>query len=511
MPKFRAQLVPWILPGVLWGWLFFHLSAEWTLNPQYNYGWSAPFLALLLFYFRWQQRPSPEAPLQTRSLASAGGWILLALLFPLRIIEEANPDWRFLSWILALVVIAISFLSLARAGGMSWVRHFAFPVCLPLAAVPWPVRFETVVVQSMMRGVAYIAVEIAGWLGVGAYQIGNVIQLRNGFVGVDEACSGVKTLQAGILVALVLGELFRLQKRWRIALVFAGCTWIFACNVFRATTLVLVAAESGLESLGRWHDAIGTAALVGGMAGIMVMAWLWRREPPDLPRRSPAPGTLQGLAGQFIALAWLILVFAGTEFWYRIHERELTERPPWEAFWPEANTTLTKLPIPESTRVILHYDAAKSAAWENPGGVRWWSFFAYWKPQRAALQLVRSHSPEICLPAIGRSFQMARPNLRVRTGSIALDFRSYEFEQDGRPLFVFVCIQEDKAVTMGSGTPEQDEWSLRGRVRAAFQGKRNLGQRLLEIAVMGVDDFAPASEALAKTVNEIVTAEKPTG
>ena len=509
MSKFRDQFVLWIVPGILWTWLFFHLHVEWTLNPQYTYGWGAPFLALLLFYFRWQTRPAPDATPRKRGFAVGTAWFCLALLFPLRIIEEANPDWRLLSWVLAFDVIAISLLSLVAVGGLSWLKHFAFPVCLPLAAVPWPVRFESVVVQNMMRGVAYAAVEIAGWLGVGAYQIGNVIQLRNGFVGVDEACSGVKTLQAGILVALVLGELFRLQWPRRILLILAGCSWIFACNVFRATTLVLVAAESGLESLGRWHDAIGTAALAGGMAGIMALAWLWKREPAEIPPRAPNRSALQqGLMPQFVALAWLFLVFGGTEVWYRIHERELIERPRWQAAWPEANTTLTNLAIPESTRVILHYDAAKSAAWESPRGVRWWSFFSYWKPQRAALQLVRSHSPEICLPAIGRSFRTARPDLSLRVGSIALDFRSYEFEQDGRPLFVFVCIQEDKRV---AGTSDPGEWSLRGRVGAAFHGKRNLGQRLLEIAVRGLDDFASACEAVEQTVNEIVAVEKTTG
>jgi hypothetical protein len=48
-------------------------------------------------------------------------------------------------------------------------------------------------------------------------------------------------------------------------------------------------------------------------------------------------------------------------------------------------------------------------------------------------------------------------------------------------------------------------------LRAALNGKRNLGQRLLEIAVSGVDDFAQATEAVSKTVNEIVKAEAPTG
>ena len=103
---------------------------------------------------------------------------------------------------------------------------------------------------------------------------------------------------------------------------------------------------------------------------------------------------------------------------------------------------------------------------------------------------------------------MGRPDLNVRAGAVSLDFRSYEFEQNGRPLFVFVCIQEDKRV---SGPADTGEWNLGGRLRAAFDGKRNLGQRLLEVAVLGLEDFAQASEALSKTAEEILRPEKPTG
>ena len=508
-PQLQTQIAAAAVPAVLWLWLFFHLHVEWSLNSQYNYGWAVPFLAVLLFYFRWQRRPGPEPAIRGNRVAIAAMWLLLVLLFPIRVIEEANRDWRLLSWILALSVVVYSLLALYRTGGMAWVRHCAFPVCFPLAAVPWPVQFENEIVQTMMRGVASIAVEITGWMGVGAYQLGNVIQLRNGFVGVDEACSGVKTFQAGIMVALVLGELLRLRPTKRVGLLLIGCGWIFLCNVFRATALVLVAANSGLEALGRWHDMIGTAALLCGMAGMLALAWLWKRDPEDGTGVARSAVERDALVPQLMALAWLAVVFAGTEFWYRSHERQLIERPRWQASWPPGNETVTPLPIPETTRVILHYDEAKSAAWEDPRGVHWWTFFAHWKPQRAALQLVRSHSPEICLPAIGRTFRGARPDLNLTAGSVLLNFRSYEFEQNGRPLFVFVCIQEDKRVTTGSTAAE--EWNLRGRLRAAFHGKRNLGQRLLEIAILGLDDFAQASEAVAKTVSAIVKVEAPTG
>ncbi len=42
---------PWIAGAALWLWLFAHLQIEWSLNPQYNYGWAVPFLALLMFWF----------------------------------------------------------------------------------------------------------------------------------------------------------------------------------------------------------------------------------------------------------------------------------------------------------------------------------------------------------------------------------------------------------------------------------------------------------------------------
>jgi hypothetical protein len=125
------------------------------------------------------------------------------------------------------------------------------------------------------------------------------------------------------------------------------------------------------------------------------------------------------------------------------------------------------------------------------------------------LQLVRSHSPEICLPAIGRVFRGEQPPLSIQAGLVPLDFRVYEFDEAGRPLFVFVSIQDDKTE---ASAPQMGprEWNALGRLRAAWRGRRNLGQRLLEIAVTGFDDYGRAKEAAAKTVSEIVQVEQST-
>ena len=510
----RAAVISAIVPVLLWVWLFHHLHFEWTINEQYNYGWAVPFLAAFLFYMRWQMRPRPAAP-RRAGLLRISSWALLLALLPVRAIEEANPDWRLLSWTFALLVVAYSLLALLRFAGTGWLRHFAFPVCFPLVAVPWLAQFENAVVQGLTRAVAAAAVEIVGWSGVAAYQVGNVIELRNGFVGVDEACSGVKTLQAAIMVALFLGELLRLSTARRLVLVLLGCGWVFACNVGRATALVAVAATRGLDALKEWHDPIGTAVLVLGMLGLMAVAWLLSTSGDAGAARQPERATpliskLLRPSEIAAAAAWLVAIFAATELWYRAHEQRLVERPAWQVRWPHEQTAVREMPIADETRAILRYNEASSAAWEHPPGVVWWTFFARWEPQQTALQLVRSHSPEICLPAVGRHFIRELEPVVVETGELPLRFRVYQFEQGGRPLFVYVCIQEDK-VPPGMNARLAGEWNLAGRLRAVANGQRNLGQRLLELAVIGEPTAAHANEALARTVPQIVVASAITG
>src|SRR5712691_13131997 len=122
--KRAGWLVAIVVFGLLWFELINQLKAEWWLNPQYNYGLIVPLLALYLFWKRWRNRPAPAPP-----AATAFPIVLVlfcaALFLPIRFLAEANPDWRLLSWVLALVAVAISLLFLYLVGGRVWVRHFA--------------------------------------------------------------------------------------------------------------------------------------------------------------------------------------------------------------------------------------------------------------------------------------------------------------------------------------------------------------------------------------------------
>ena len=369
---------------------------------------------------------------------------MLAILLPVRVIAEANRDWRLLSWVLALIVVGYSLTFLWRLGGRPWLTHFAFPVCFPLIAVPWLVQPENIIVQTLARAVAAVAVEIAGWIGIGAYQRGNVIELPNGFVGVDDACSGVKTLQAAIMVTLFLGELQRLTPRQRVFLVVAGSAWVFLCNILRATTLVILAARRGTAAIAEWHDLIGTIVLIAGMAGLMALGWWLGRGStfvagdqtpsgglPEIPRRSVA---LE--AG--IALGWLAAVFGASELWYRAHERSLVQQPAWKAEWPAKEKSLQRPPIPESTQAILRYDEASMATWESS---RWDGVVGLFRPVEAwacgAAAGAQSFSAKSVCPRPGaRLNASSRPSTSTRRTLLSVFAPTNLRKTTGRFLFL---------------------------------------------------------------------------
>src|ERR1700680_2294193 len=85
--------------AVLWFVLCRHLSGEWSVNEQYNYGWFVPFFAMVLFWLRWEDRPKAEVGGQKsegssqRSVAVLVAIFALLVLLPVRLFEIGNPDW----------------------------------------------------------------------------------------------------------------------------------------------------------------------------------------------------------------------------------------------------------------------------------------------------------------------------------------------------------------------------------------------------------------------------------
>ncbi len=98
-------------------------------------------------------------------------------------------------------------------------------------------------IQGLTRANAGATIEILGLIGVPAVQHGNVIEVGTGVVGIDDACSGIRSFQATLMLSLFFGEIYRLTVRRRVVLCLLGFGLAFLFNVGRTTLLTWVAAS----------------------------------------------------------------------------------------------------------------------------------------------------------------------------------------------------------------------------------------------------------------------------
>lgn len=509
MTRVEIKLNEW-LPvaafGVLWADLIRELSSQWEAREQYAYGWFVPFFAVALLWRRRQDRPPAET--QNPSLIWQGIVLLLIVaLLPLRVIYEINPDWPLLSWIYTSIVVAISLYAFFLAGGWPWVRHFAFPVAFILVAVAWPWRIEKGLTQGLMRIVAGITVEALSWIGIPAVQKGNLIELGTGVVGVDEACSGIRSFQSGVMAALVMGEFYRLRAWPRLGLLGCGLALAFVLNVARTLLLSWQANQHGLATLTKWHDPAGLTITVlcffglWGLAGLVKSKWSANSPQANDASEVHVPALFLTCVG-----CWAIGILVLNEWWYRSHEIKENGVFRWSANFPTNNPGFARLELTETVRRNLKQDLGEAATWKEDLGTTWTGFFFRWNPGPvSSIISARQHRPDICLPAAGLR-QVADAGVNYfEVGGLKLPFREYTYSSSGNMLQVFFCQWED-------GTEQQaGMWGskLAERVRAAVTGRRHLGQQSLEMILSGYESLGQAEQSLAKELPSLIRIVNP--
>jgi exosortase len=580
-PENRLQ-VPLILLGLalaaLWSVCCRHLSAEWSYNEQYNYGWFVPFFALYLFWLRWEDRDqlrssnfefrnedpgnqlrNPQSAIRNRS----GAGLLLSIplllaLLPLRLIEVANPDWRLLSWAHAFVAVGLTLLLVWWIGGLPWLRHFAFPILFFLVAVPWISAIEQPIIQGLMPTVASIATETLSLFGIPAEVRGNLIQVNGGVVGVNEACSGVRSLQTSIMIGLLFGEIKRLGLWQRLFLLVAAIGIAFIANCGRAFFLVWIAATRGVPQVEHWHDMAGYAIVGFVFLGCLGLTKLLAGAKSEVesrkskvektessesetanPQSAIRPPSFPRSASTFYfllsTLLWFLAVEIGVETWYRAHESNLQRSAEWHVRWPESAPQFREAKIDERTKSILHFDQGRGAMWMLPGEGRSLTnsvsgggtallYFFRWLPGHNSALLANAHRPDVCLPASGWH-QTGDSGAREYAVSpeLKIPFRHFEFSNNanGRPKFAhaFYCVWEDRVARHDNGTgtagmnATPSAWTRSERMQSVFDGRRHLGQQVMEYLAIEPQEISSrqAEEAFAARLPELVSppAAKP--
>lgn len=482
------------------------MSLSWETREQYAFGWFVPLFALYLGRERWRDRPRPEVLPRSWGL-TVFALVVLVLLVPLRVVFEVNRDWPAAMWSYTPLLISLTLGALFATGGWPWVRHFAFPVAFVLVALVLPYRLEKGLTQSLMQVVAAVTVEGLGLLGIPAMQQGNVIEIGRGMVGIDEACSGVRSMQSTYMSALLMGDLYRLTFGLRLTLLGAGFVAAFAMNVGRTLLLTYQAHQSGLESVEKWHDPAGYSIAVATLLVLWgIAAWLASRAQRG---KKSAAATASG-ASVFATLVptrylvgvgcWGIATLLITELWYRSHDRVTNDAYCWSVRYPTQSSEYQEIQLAPRARRLLGHDEGAAASWKSPTGVRWDAYFFRWQPKSITHVIqARMHRPERCLPAFGVKLVEDAGVEHFAVGALKIPFRKYTYDMSGKRLHVFFCLWED-GVENQTGV-----WSMQGeRLRAALAGRGVLGQQTFEIILTGHESLEAATKDFRLQLGELV-------
>jgi hypothetical protein len=86
---------------------------------------------------------------------------------------------------------------------------------------------------------------------------------------------------------------------------------------------------------------------------------------------------------------------------------------------------------------------------------------------------------------------------------VDLYVHSYRFNDRGEPLHVLYCYGDVRSADGRSFGAAQEDWTARGRMRAAFKGRPEIGA-VLELAAWGYRDDAEAYDLMRRELHKLV-------
>ncbi|MGB0416876.1 MAG: exosortase/archaeosortase family protein [Coraliomargarita sp.] len=286
----------------------------WGDREDYSFGYLVPLFAAYVLYDRWPvirgylvngAKPGDEmSDAQNSTLTSllsgiaVAGFLGSLLLYGIgALLRSVTGPQNPASLAIAAGFAGIAFstifiMSKERADGKLMPLHnrlaltalFLFPVLIWLISAPLVSAVETKIRVFLLTQVTIVVFNLLDILGYEIQREGNVLILPLGRVGVEEACSGIRSLTACLFAGSFLAAVF-LNRFWKkVALVFAALVLAVFTNLIRSLFLTLWAYYYGSNAidehwvlpvigydLGSVHDVTGFAILGVTCVGLMCL------------------------------------------------------------------------------------------------------------------------------------------------------------------------------------------------------------------------------------------------
>jgi len=419
-----------------WGWLNLALATglivattiylwpQWRHNPDLSHGWFTPLIFVLLIHearTRGSQRflrPSGVTScvvamllLAGLILLAAGGLYMAALEWTHALV--ATMLTGALCLLLAATWITFSLRSV-RLVPFNWPSGVA--ILLWLLSSPLPPGTYGTLTHGLQSVVTSVVLGTLHFLGIAAVQHGNVIQLTNVSVGIEEACSGVRSLISCVYAGLFFSATLVRTRRARALIIVLAGPLALAMNLLRSLTLTLL-AHRGVEISGAWHDLTGfailgvTAALLAGLAiklnrGVSPVSENPRQNAPVtiIPdsTRSDRPTQLLVSGGLLLAVGIAVLFILNT----RPASNPGQPAPDLVAILPASFDGWQINPSEDLAQFSgqLQTDRLASTSYyrqTSRGPLEITVYLAYWPVGSAPVSAVAAHTPDACWPGAG--------------------------------------------------------------------------------------------------------------
>jgi len=238
-------------------WL--RLIPRWCSDPNYSHGFFVPPFALL---FLWERRA------EILSATARPSWLGLPLLLFGTAVKLATAFYNSLFLSSASMIFTILG-AVLLLGGRDLFRIVAVPVLFLLLMLPLPLPLYERVALPLQRLAAVASTTILQGLGIPSLCEGNVIELPQRTLQVEEACSGIRSLTGFIALGVAFAYLARRPMWERVALVLSTIPISILMNVLRVLVTALLAYWN-LDPLAKGTPHAATSLVFFGIAALIL-------------------------------------------------------------------------------------------------------------------------------------------------------------------------------------------------------------------------------------------------
>ncbi len=271
-PQNRTMIKSIILFG-LWALAFYpvypELISTWLNHSNNSHGILVP---LISGYLIWQKRDQLG---KAKIESSKWGALILLLSLILYIVSYAGAVA-----VVSRAIIVTSLIGLVLLNfGSPVFRIIAFPLIYLIFMIPVPTSIYGLVAFPLQLFASDVSAFIIGILSIPVFQEGNMLYFVQTQLEVAEACSGLRSMMAFVMLSCLFAYMMRPSWKRRFIIVLSAIPLAIFANIIRVTGTGILAHFYGDKvARGFLHEFSGLAVFAFGFVLLMGEYWLLERK-----------------------------------------------------------------------------------------------------------------------------------------------------------------------------------------------------------------------------------------